>query len=134
MALDRPVTGWGLGSYRFLFPVYQQVYPKIVSEHGRRLYFDHAHCDYLELFAELGAAGLLILLAGGTFALWRLVRLRFWTKPLAACIVAGLATTLLHAAVDFPFYNVATFGLWLALLVAVLRWLELSREQEAAGR
>lgn len=126
MFRDRPLTGWGAGSYRFYFPVYQKAYPVLlVGQNGRTGAWEHAHNDYLESLAELGALGcsLLVLMAlHGARELWRG---RFWRNPLALLGAGGLALTLAHSWVDFPFQNPAIITTWCVLLYSYVRWIEL---------
>src|SRR6185312_14361785 len=54
------LRGTGAGSFRYLFPLFAQRYPAIFQ--GGAWYWEHAHCDLLEVPIELGLAGLAILL------------------------------------------------------------------------
>ena len=125
MAKDHPYAGWGAGSFRFIFPIYQQRYPEIFTARGLRLYYDHGHNDYLELLAELGFAGMAILLAGAIYAGSRLIAFSFWSQALPLCVVSGCSMTLLHSIIDFNFYNPAVQTTWFVLLFSLIRWLEL---------
>jgi len=53
---DFPLVGAGLGTFASAFLSYQRDFTS--------LYFDHAHNDYLEILAETGWVGFLILLGG----------------------------------------------------------------------
>jgi O-antigen ligase len=81
-ALDMLKENWamgaGSGSFRFLFPAYQQHYPEIFAANGVRLYWEHAHNDLVEIAAELGAPGVALLLAAGFYLAARLVKDFFW--------------------------------------------------------
>ena len=59
---DYPVVGTGLGTYKYIFPVYR-TFP---LEWG---FLSYAHNDYLHLTAEAGGIGLIFILA---FLLWYL--------------------------------------------------------------
>lgn len=77
-------TGSGLGTYRYVYELYQ-------SQPARSWYY-HAENVYLEALIELGAAGLAILLAifaATAWASWRLVR-RGPTDRYFALGVAGI--------------------------------------------
>ncbi len=125
MIKDRPVLGWGAGSFRFHFPKYQQKYPSIFIVDNRMLFWEHAHNDYLELWAELGLVGtgllIIALFAGGV----AMIRVRFWKNPASLLITLGLLQTLAHCWVDFNFYNPAILITWCTLWPILIRWTEL---------
>jgi O-antigen ligase len=131
MAQDNLVTGWGAGSFRFYFPVYQVRYPEITMNDERRVLWEHAHDDYLELLAEVGAIGCGILAAGFLLYLARLSRLRVWRHP-AAILLLGSLVTMIHATFDFPFFNPAILITWCALWPVMLRWLEIEQPRGRA--
>lgn len=130
MGAASPVFGHGTGSFRFVFPLYQQRYPEIfVRTQGTgprakeaRLYWEHAHNDYAELWAENGAIGLLLAAAIAAcvgVACWRA---RVFRQPALLIILSGPLLVLLHAAVDFPLQNAAVLMSGGGILVLVLRW------------
>ncbi|MBI5770144.1 MAG: O-antigen ligase family protein [Verrucomicrobia bacterium] len=116
------VRGAGAGSFRFLFPLYQQNYPSIYVEGRTRMFWEHAHNDVMEIIAEQGVAGLVILSASLLYVLGALVRGRFWRNPLSGCIVLGAAFTIFQAWWDFPFHCTAVFTLWWVLLASAVLW------------
>jgi O-antigen ligase len=126
MARDKLACGWGAGCYRYYFPVYQVSYPEIDRDPGvgAKLYWEHAHNDYLETLAEVGLVGvsLLALLLG--CSAWLLIRARVWENPLALFAVMGLVTTAVHSTVDFNFQNPAILLTWCALVPAIILWAE----------
>jgi O-antigen ligase len=132
MAQDNLVTGWGAGSFRFYFPVYQVRHPEITMDEGRRVLWEHAHDDYLELLAEVGAIGCGILVAGFLLYIARLARLRVWRHPAAAVLLLGCLVMMIHAAFDFPFFNPAILITWCALWPVMLRWLEIEQQRGRA--
>jgi O-antigen ligase/tetratricopeptide (TPR) repeat protein len=94
-------TGSGLGTYRFVYPLYQQ-------RHDESLYV-HAENQYLETLVEAGIAGLALLLAMIALvfrAAWRLVRHSSRTAgvTLGVAVVFALAGQTLQALVDFGLY------------------------------
>jgi O-antigen ligase len=127
MAQDRLATGWGAGSYRFCFPGYQIRYPEICisGDTHKRMVFEHAHDDYLELLAEFGVAGCVFLAAGFFYYLWRLARLRVWRHAPASILLLGCFVTMVHAIFDFPFFNPAVLITWCCLWPVMVRWLEI---------
>lgn len=113
MAAQRPVWGWGVGSYAHVFPVFQGDYLR--DDKGRissRLV--HAHNDWAQVLAEMGIVGFLVLL-------WPVLRLlrRAWQGREEVTIwwvTAGLGLVLLYAMVDFPLHSPAVLLLFTTLL------------------
>jgi O-antigen ligase len=119
MGLDRPWFGWGIGSYELAFPLYQGNYLR--QSNGRlteRL--GYAHNDWLQMFAEAGIVGCILLLAPGLWCSWRAWRAGW---PLGRIALGGCTLIAIYAWVDFPFNNPAILLAWTILLVgaAVLR-------------
>ncbi len=126
MARDELAFGWGAGSFRFYFPVYQQHHSEIYrAPDGRRMYWEHAHNDYLEWLAELGVVGSGLLAIGVGCAGWLSIKRCTRDNPLVLFGLLGLGTTLGHAWVDFPFQNPAVLTTWCVLLPSLGRWSEL---------
>jgi O-antigen ligase len=135
MAQDQLLTGWGAGSFRFYFPVYQLAHPGIIisGDSHKRMRWEHAHDDYLELLAEVGAVGCGLLAAGFLYGAVRLVRLRVWRDPPVAILLLGCLVTMLHATIDFPFFNPAILITWCCLWPLMIRWLEIEQQRRAGG-
>jgi hypothetical protein len=130
MFLDRWVYGWGAGCFRYGFPLYQQHYPEIYTGASGRMYWEHAHDDLLEFPLELGALGMIPVVAALGYAAWRALRARVWQNPFSVCVIAGCLLTVVHAWVDFVFQNPAVLATWAFLLVAAVRWSELESSIE----
>jgi len=101
MIRDFPLWGVGLGTLRSAFPAYQErmLIPVV----------DHLHSDWLEVAAEMGAAGAIVAAAGLTAFIganitsWRRASsssVRFLTAGALAAIVAFIC----QEAVDFSFH------------------------------
>jgi O-antigen ligase len=110
MARQRPLTGYGLGT----FPeVYQRYAIKDFP-----FYANHAHNDWAEFAADGGVPFLLLVLI-----------------PFAACVPTavrnpwglGLIAVMLHACVDYPFPRPAVSG-WMFLMLALLYMARMSEE------
>ena len=123
MLHDYWLKGSGAGSFRYLFPAYANKYPELTQ--GGKLFWEHAHSDWLEIPIELGLVGSLLLLAGiGSVGL-QLIRYNFWDNPLASLLLLGCAMTLVHGWIDFVFQCPAILLTWAALPVCLARWMEL---------
>lgn len=125
--------GSGAGSFRHLFPKYQQNYPKIYrNPQGIRYVWQHAHNDLLQFPIELGIAGTLLLLSGALWFSINLIRAYFWGNALSVSVMLGLLGTLVHAGVDFVFQNPAVLITWCTLWVVITLWTGFE-EQRAQG-
>lgn len=122
---DHGLRGVGAGGFRYLYPEYAKKHPAIYKE--GRLFWEHAHIDWLQVPIELGAAGSALVLLGGLYGLVGFWRRGGWKHPLALMILLGAGQVMAHALIDFPFQNPAILVTWWALLVISLRWLELDR-------
>lgn len=131
MALDRPWTGWGAGSYRWVSPVYQAEQKALQDDRGRlRVRALYAHHDWLQLFAEVGLLGLLPLLA---VLYWLGRKLRASGRPghPEAMPLAGLLVLFaVHACFDL----LCWFTPLLTVLALVVAALAAFTEQSSAGR
>jgi len=121
MYRDHWLLGSGAGSYRYLAVPYIKNYPAIFG----RVWWDHAHIDWLEIPIELGLPGVLLIAAALGWSCWRFLHGQGWRHPVAVMLLLGCAQTMLHATIDFPFQNAAVLITWWGLLVLALRWLEL---------
>jgi len=131
MAMDRPWTGWGAGSYRWVSPVYQAEQKSLQDERGRlRVRATYAHNDPLQLFAEVGVLGLLPVLVALAWLGGR-IRAAFRPGHPEAIPLACLALCFgLHACFDLLVWFVPL----LLVLAFVLAALAAFTEQSSAGR
>lgn len=117
MATQRPVYGWGVGTFEVVFPIFHGPYMR--DANGRitaRLQF--AHNDWLQLLAESGLIGsLLLLVPAGAVAV------RVWRSgsESARQVAAGCMMVAAYAWIDFPFHNPAVLMLWVVLLATASR-------------
>lgn len=127
---DKPLTGWGAGSFRHVFPQKQQFYPDIFYAGGDNvLFWDHAHNDYIQALAELGLIGFSLPLLALGWLVWRLWRLGGLGQPAFLLLVLGLCLTLAHSWMDFPLYNPAILTTFCAIWVLTVRWAELETQR-----
>lgn len=109
LAKERPVFGWGLGSYR-----YESARPGIATATV------FAHNTYLQLAAEAGIGALLVFL--GFLGLWARRALRGSSRlpdgqrAAFAAAVGGIAAILAHCLVDS---DLSYFGLGLAFFLVL---------------
>ena len=134
MAQDRIVLGWGGGSFRYIFPMYQRNYPEIYHYYYRedrgwigRKIFHYAHNDIVQFIAEYGFIGSgLVLLT----LVWIIFPAFHNFSFSAFFILVGFATSMSHAFLDFIFNSPAYWMSFLGLLAASSKLLQL----EAARR
>ena len=86
MARARPLTGWGLGNFRTVYPGYARIDPGVLV--------NEAHNDWAQWAAE-----------GGTGALVAMLFLAAWAVRMGIRTGWGLgvAVVFCHALVDYPF-------------------------------
>lgn len=116
---DFPLFGTGLGTFVFVYPLYEEVaIPARLS---------HAHNDYLEYFSELGIIGFALLMGGILFLLvrsaiaWR-ARNHPQVKGLALGGIIAIILILIHSITDFNLHipaNKLLFSVVLSLTVAI---------------
>jgi len=123
MAHDALWTGWGAGSFRYAFPMYQQEMNELfyARNHRRRgwmgrKFYRYAHNDVLQFLAEYGIIGCcLLLLAIFSLLFHALVSIRH--SPFAIFfLLAGLACAAAHAFLDFIFHSPSY---WVALIAGI---------------
>jgi len=125
MARDRPWFGWGLGSYGTVFSFYNTQTSPIDK---LPVYYEDAHSDWLQLFAETGAIGIaayLLFLAAPLSTVRRLQK----TSALPGYLLAGCGLILLYAWIEFPFGSPAvTIAFWTCFFCAV-RWAQFDQHE-----
>ncbi len=57
MFRERPLAGWGPGSFQIVFPRYRNPRYNILGVSHNTL---HAHCEYMEILGDIGIAGLVL--------------------------------------------------------------------------
>lgn len=123
MLVDHWQRGVGAGGFRFLFPEYIKQYP--ASYKNGQYFWEHAHCDWLQLPIEVGVGGAALVGLGGLWGFAALFRRKLWRQPAMILLFLGCLQTPVQAIFDFPFQNPAILMTWLVLSVLALRWLEL---------
>ena len=110
MAEARPVFGWGMGSYPYVFQFYNSQDRPNPKDHLPNYYVD-AHSDWLQAVAEHGLIGAALLAWCALAPLGALWRRRPW-GVVPGHLLAGCALILLYAWVEFPFGNTAVVLCW----------------------
>ena len=139
MGRDSPVFGHGVAAYRYVFPWYQRTYPQIYATTvvvkkqtvERRLYWEHAHNDYAELFAEMGWAG--VAMAGALLGCIAAAMRRgaILSHPPHLIMLGSFLVVALAALADFPFRNPAILTTTAVLVALVLQWGLMDRSRRA---
>ncbi len=118
----KPIAGWGLNSWK-------SVYPNFAYFDDLATY-EFAHNDYLQLLAEDGLLGAFCTMGFGL--LWLLALTRPLQRPVAEeasawCVLGaavGFAGMLVHTAVDFNLHIPANLLLFFFMAgLALMRWL-----------
>ena len=123
---------YGVGGYgfRWIYPVYQKLE---AGEPAR--WWDHAHSDILEYFAEYGIVGMF----------WWIFMLGYWwyclirdkilfRQPLSAFLALGTLILLFgYGSIDFPFRSGAVFVTWAILLALSVHFPERERRRRRGG-
>lgn len=119
-------TGSGIGTHRFIYPVYME-------EHFE-FNFSHGESGYLHLFMEAGLLAMVLLLFGITFIL-RWIREAYRARLTASCYAAAIApavfASLVHSFFDFVWYISGCMVVLIAMLACLVRVIQLEREQIA---
>jgi O-antigen ligase len=112
MFRDKPVLGWGLGTFPVVYPQFRTFYTSF--------FVNQAHNDYLQLLVETGIAGFAI-------AIWFLVltfrgavaKLQNWTESingtLTVAALLGCVGILVHSFLDFNLQIPANAALFYVL-------------------
>lgn len=111
---DYPLTGVGVGNFRYAYPKYQ-------APEDTKTFIDHAHNDFAEFLAEAGIIGFVLLGLGFLYYLYRTARL--WKgrhDPYAVCLgvgpLAALAAIGIHSYSDFNLHYVTNCLMLLAVM------------------
>lgn len=90
---ERPWTGWGAGSLRYVISGREKPVEHFANW-SDPIYHAHARNDLLELLAELGRIGTLLVLACAVALGWRLFNGRTLANPLLLFLSLGLVAVL----------------------------------------
>ncbi len=113
--MDRPLTGSGIGTYRFVYLKYQP--PHLQG------YYTHAHNDYVEAGVEFGMVGLIIIIAGAVVYFRRFMR-RWrerhnpWARGISLGAISSILAVSVHSAGDFILRTYAN-GVMFSIMLAI---------------
>ena len=134
MAQPRLWQGWGAGSFRYIFPMYQRNYPEIFYTRydkkkgwvGRKTYH-YAHNDILQFIAEYGLVGSgLIALTIGSMLINLILNIH--QAPFGILFLfVGFAASTGHASFDFIFNSPAYWMAFVGLLSLSCKLTQLER-------
>jgi O-antigen ligase len=128
MARERPLFGWGMGSYPVVFGVFNTQESKI--DRLPVVYHD-AHSDWLQSLAELGLAGTALI--GAAVTLPALVLRRSRVSYMPYFLLAGCSLVAAYAWIEFPFGNVAVVLSWWICFFCAIQYVRLSGSQECSN-
>jgi O-antigen ligase len=100
----RAWVGYGAGSYRWISPPYQAQQKELLRDGKLYIRVIHAHNDWLEMLADWGIVGLLVVF---TALLWlgrRLIRAFHGGHPETVPLALGLLLLMAHASLDLLFW------------------------------
>jgi hypothetical protein len=120
---DHWIHGVGAGGFRYLFVNYVRRYPEIYQ--NGNLFWEHAHCDWLEIPIEFGAVGDGLVAAAAICGLIFFVRRKFWKSAVAIPLMVGCLPGIIHAWFDFPAQCPAISATWCLLVTAAAKWLNI---------
>ncbi|MGH9669914.1 MAG: O-antigen ligase family protein, partial [Terriglobales bacterium] len=132
MILARPLAGWGLGTFPYVYPSFRSFYSNE--------FVNHAHNDYLEFAVETGLPGLAAIV-WFLVALYRggLSRVDPWHSDFSAAIrlaaLVGCTGIVVHSLLDFNLHIPANAALFFVLCAVASRtdWEKEARAPRSFG-
>lgn len=117
MLATYPMTGTGLGSFRYAFERFQS------ARFGDRV-ADYLHNDWLQVTCEMGLPGLVIVLGGVASAMVGTIRLAFrrsdtFCRWVCLGTMTGVGAMLFHSFFDYNLYKIPANRLVFAALAGV---------------
>jgi len=121
---DKPLFGWGAGSFYYRFPRYLLAEPKLyfIGKPGRRMYgkrvrvFKQAHNDHMQFLAEYGVVGYSLMVSTVFWWFGAPIWFRRVTPEWVAASGASMVF-LTHNLGDFLMQNAIDLQVWLVVVV-----------------
>ena len=136
MAQDELWLGWGAGSWRYIFPMYQKSYPEIYYVRYHRIrgwegrkFFRYAHNDVVQFLFEFGIVGYGILILAFGYWVWSLLVRASGNALSALMLLVGFGVMVGHAFVDFIFQSPSYWLAFNGLLCVCVKLLALHSER-----
>lgn len=128
MFLDKPIWGWGLGTYRFVINDSDRY---LGNEHEYA--FVHAHNDWLQYMAEVGMVGFLLLaiLASAPYILYKK---RGMKDPITSWLWGTVLTLYAYALLEFPCRTPAVSTFTVVIVALATKYSILSSERARFSR
>lgn len=103
---ERPVWGWGIGSFIHIHPIFAG--PEFYQPNADLpVAYEFAHCDYLEMLAEMGIVGTTLLLLPIVILILHSRRHGVWKNQFSPWLGFGSALVAIAATFDMVFSNPA---------------------------
>lgn len=115
MAQENPLKGWGAGSFRYLFPKFQQNYESITWADTKRkkgyLFWEYAHNDLLQSIIEVGRVWALLAFIVALRLVIVFIRRGGVSRLSTVALGMAFLIPIAHGIVDFPLQNPAILSL-----------------------
>ncbi|WP_082783622.1 PglL family O-oligosaccharyltransferase [Snodgrassella sp. CFCC 13594] len=114
--MSAPLWGHGWGSYAYQGFAQTGIYSHGFREYEGSVLFTHCHNLILQLLAETGVVGVLLVVAGFVWSTWTLFQRGF--HPASIILVSMMLVSLCHSMLEYPLwyvYFLAVFVLFMAL-------------------
>ena len=122
MFQQKPLWGWGLGSFPEAFPAFKG------NDYGRSYTILFAHNDWLEILTEIGIVGISLLLLPILALLIRYLVSRE-LNIISNWLLIGICIISLHAIIDFPLGNPAILYYVSILFALALKYSKLNKKR-----
>ncbi len=140
---DKPVYGWGAGAFQFAFPQYQSAEPMLMKKgwwnqemnyEGKPIrvsypgFWVHAHNDWLELLAELGIAGMTLLMLPPLYFAYIVFSNLKLLRPFHIMLIVGCGGITIHAFFDTLFYSMGILLYFVTIAVSLATLIQRRRK------